>query len=130
MGSESVQTDIYIFISAVDLLDVADGAGSAKFSRKGSEIACETVVDYCKAQLQNCVEFEDKIRAYKNSENEEEARKQMANIIYSIIGNAAFKAHKNIKDAAASAGSKSIMLCMKKRITFSIAGSLKCPSME
>ena len=84
------------------IIAVADGAGSAKFSRKGSEIACETVVDYCKAQLQNCVEFEDKIRAYKNSENEEEARKQMANIIYSIIGNAAFKAHKNIKDAAAS----------------------------
>lgn len=84
------------------IIAVADGAGSAKYSRKGSEIACETVVDYCKAQLQNCVEFEDKIRAYKNSENEEEARKQMANIIYSIIGNAAFKAHKNIKDAAAS----------------------------
>lgn len=84
------------------IIAVADGAGSAKFSRKGSEIACETVVDYCKAQLQNCVEFEDKIRAYKNSENEEEARKQMANIIYSIIGNAAFKAHKNIKDAATS----------------------------
>ena len=84
------------------IIAVADGAGSAKFSRKGSEIACDTVVDYCAAQLQNCVEFEDKIRSYKNSENEEDARKQMANIIYSIIGNAAFKAHKNIKDAAAS----------------------------
>ena len=84
------------------IIAVADGAGSAKFSRKGSEIACETVVEYCKAQLQNCEEFEAKIRAYKNSENEEDARKQMANIIYSIIGNAAFKAHKNIKDAAAS----------------------------
>lgn len=84
------------------IIAVADGAGSAKFSRKGSEIACETVVDYCKEQLQNSEEFEAKIRAYKNSENEEDARKQIANIIYSIIGNAAFKAHKNIKDAAAS----------------------------
>ena len=84
------------------IIAVADGAGSAKFSRKGSEIACDTVVEYCKAQLQNSEEFEAKIRAYKNSENEEDARKQMANIIYSIIGNAAFKAHKNIKDAAAS----------------------------
>lgn len=84
------------------IIAVADGAGSAKFSRKGSEIACETVVEYCKDQLQNCPEFEEKIRAYQNAEDEEEARKQMANIIYSIIGNAAFKAHKNIKDAAAT----------------------------
>jgi serine/threonine protein phosphatase PrpC len=82
------------------IIAVADGAGSAKYSRKGSEIACETVVDFCKEHLQNCTEFEDKIRAYHNAENEEEARKQMANIIYSIIGNAAFKAQKNIKEAA------------------------------
>ena len=82
------------------IIAVADGAGSAKYSRKGSEIACETVVNYCKEQLLNCPEFEEKIRAYHNAENEEEARKQMSNIIYSIIGNAAFKAHKNIKEAA------------------------------
>lgn len=82
------------------IIAVADGAGSAKYSRKGSEIACETVVNYCKEQLLNCPEFEEKIRAYKNAENEEDARKQMSNIIYSIIGNAAFKAHKSIKDAA------------------------------
>jgi serine/threonine protein phosphatase PrpC len=82
------------------IIAVADGAGSAKYSRKGSEIACETVVNYCKEQLLKCPEFEDKIRAYKNAEDEEDARKQMANIIYNIIGNAAFKAHKSIKDAA------------------------------
>ena len=82
------------------IIAVADGAGSAKYSRKGSEIACETVVNYCKEQLLNCSEFEEKIQAYYNAENEEDARKQMSNIIYSIIGNAAFKAHKNIKDAA------------------------------
>ena len=57
-------------------------------------------MNYCKEQLLNCPEFEEKICAYHNAENEEEARKQMSNIIYSIIGNAAFKAHKNIKDAA------------------------------
>lgn len=84
------------------IIAVADGAGSAKYSRKGSEIACETVVNYCKEQLQNCPEFEEKIRAYHNAINEEDARKQMANIIYSIIGNAAFKAHKNIKEAASA----------------------------
>jgi serine/threonine protein phosphatase PrpC len=86
------------------IIAVADGAGSAKYSRKGSEIACETVVEYCKEQLQNCTEFEDKIRGYYNAENKDDARKQMANLIYSIIGNAAFKAQKNIKEAAETNG--------------------------
>lgn len=82
------------------IIAVADGAGSAKYSREGSRIACETVVDHCKEQLLNCSEFEEKIKAYHNAEDEENARKQMANIIYNIIGNAAFKAHKKIKEAA------------------------------
>lgn len=82
------------------VIAVADGAGSAKVSRKGSEIACNTVVNYCKEQLMNCEDFETKIRAYHEAEDKEVAHKQMANVIYSIVGNAAFKAHKAIKDAA------------------------------
>lgn len=82
------------------IIAVADGAGSAKCSRQGSKIACETVVNFCKVKLLDCAAFEEKIRAYKNADNEEIARKIMANEIYSIIGNAAFKAHKAIKDAA------------------------------
>ena len=82
------------------VIAVADGAGSAKVSRKGSEIACNTVVNYCKEQLKNCEDFETKIRAYHEAEDKEVAHKQMANVIYNIVGNAAFKAHKAIKDAA------------------------------
>lgn len=82
------------------IIAVADGAGSAKFSRRGSQIACDTVVDYCKEKLMNCADFEDKIRSYKNAEDEESARKSMANVIYGIVANAAFKAHKNINEAA------------------------------
>lgn len=82
------------------IIAVADGAGSAKYSRKGSQIACDTVVNYCKDQLMDNTEFEAKIRAYKTAEGDENARKQMGNIIYNIIGNAAFKAHKAIKEAA------------------------------
>lgn len=82
------------------IIAVADGAGSAKVSRKGSEIACNTVVDYCKEQLMNCEDFESKIRAYYEAEDKEFAHKQMANVIYHIVGNAAFKAHKAIKEAA------------------------------
>src|SRR5574344_782825 len=82
------------------IIAVADGAGSAKYSRKGSEIACNTVVDFCKEKLLHSDEFEEQIVAYKNAEDEETARKQMSNTIYSIIGNAAFKAHKAINDAS------------------------------
>lgn len=82
------------------IIAVADGAGSAKYSRKGSEIACRTVVEFCKEKLYNCPEFEANIRAYKNAIDEESARKTLGNDIYSIVGNAAFKAYKAISDVA------------------------------
>ena len=82
------------------IIAVADGAGSAKYSRKGSEIACRTVVEFCKEKLYNCPEFEANIRAYKNAIDEESARKTLGNDIYTIVGNAAFKAHKAISDVA------------------------------
>ena len=42
------------------IIAVADGAGSAKLSRRGSEIACNTVVEHCLEQLKNYNEFETK----------------------------------------------------------------------
>lgn len=84
------------------IVAVADGAGSAKFSRKGSEIACNTVVDFCKDKLIQCDDFEEQIKTYKNANEDESVRKIMANTIYEIIGNAAFKAHKAIIEAAKS----------------------------
>ena len=82
------------------IIAVADGAGSAKYSREGSRIACETVVDHCKEQLTNNADFEEWIRAYHLAENKESAHRQMSTIIYNIIGNAAFKASKKITEAA------------------------------
>lgn len=46
------------------VMAVADGAGSAKYSREGSRIACETAVAHCKEQLANCKEFEESIELY------------------------------------------------------------------
>ena len=68
------------------VIALADGAGSAKYSRKGSEIACETVVNYCKEQLLNCPEFEEKIRAYKNAENEEMIERVIKSILWVVGG--------------------------------------------
>ena len=85
------------------IMAVADGAGSAKFSRKGSLIACDESVDYCKLQLINCKTFEDSIAKYniQNEDSEEEARKEVGNFIYNIVGAGAFKAHKAINAEAA-----------------------------
>ena len=80
------------------IMAVADGAGSAKFSRQGSTIACDTVVDYCQAQLADNKDFEaaiDMYNEYKN-ESESDARKQVGDYIYKIVGTAAFKAQKAI----------------------------------
>jgi len=82
------------------IIAVADGAGSAKLSRRGSEIACNTVVDHCLEQLKNYSEFETKIRAYHEAREDDNARREMSTTIYNIVGGGAFKAHKAIKAAA------------------------------
>lgn len=85
------------------IMAVADGAGSAKFSRKGSQIACDEAVNNCMVQLSNCKAFEDAICKYDHlkAAAEEEARKEVGNFIYNIVGLAAFNAHKAINTEAA-----------------------------
>lgn len=86
------------------IMAVADGAGSAKYSRQGSRIACETAVNQCKLSLMDneSKDFEVAVSEYngKQGRDEEEARKIVGNHIYKIVGTAAFKAHKAIKAEA------------------------------
>lgn len=81
------------------IMAVADGAGSAKFSRQGSKIACDESVSYCMSKLGQSKTFEEAIANYGNLQDlsEEEARKIVGNYIYEIVGTAAFKAHKAIQ---------------------------------
>lgn len=75
------------------IMVVADGAGSAPFSRKGSELACDTVVDCCKENLSNNPEFESLIaECHQDPSN----KKALMSKVYGIVGNAAFKAHKHV----------------------------------
>ena len=82
------------------VIAVADGAGSAKYSRKGSEVACRTVVEHCKEKLRDAEAFENIIKAYNNADDEAAARKAVGDMVYHIVGNAAFKAHKAIGEVA------------------------------
>lgn len=85
------------------IMAVADGAGSAKYSRQGSTIACDEAVNHCMSKLGQSKPFEDAISGYGNLQDssEEEARKTVGNYIYDIVGTAAFKAHKAIQAEAA-----------------------------
>lgn len=82
------------------ILAVADGAGSAIYSRRGSRIACESVLDTCKNKLETDTVIIDNLIAEYNNEKSDSNRKKVSDSIYHIIGEAAFKAHKAIEKEA------------------------------
>lgn len=87
------------------ILSVADGAGSAKYSREGSRIACETVKKHCSEKLSssNTSVFEQHIIEYQNNELPEKRQtlsKPVGDDLYHIVGEAAFKAQKAIEEEA------------------------------
>lgn len=82
------------------IIAVADGAGSAKFSRKGSEVACETVIEHCKQNLSNNPEFENSIREYEKDRENKEKRTDLTRRVIDIIFNGAVRAHEAVKRVA------------------------------
>ncbi|MCL1932523.1 MAG: protein phosphatase 2C domain-containing protein [Candidatus Azobacteroides sp.] len=80
------ETECYIMI-------VADGAGSAKYSRKGSQIACNTAMDVCKGKL---LTHKEQILKNKKPENKNEIGK----VLQDTMSNAVFEAYKAIEKEA------------------------------
>lgn len=105
------------------VMAVADGAGSAKYSREGSRIACDTVISHCKNKLSVAGDFEEYIRILQEEETPEN-RKWVGDNIYDIVGNAAFKAHKAINEKAKEKGaspkdySTTLLLAICKKFDF------------
>ena len=88
------------------VMAVADGAGSAKYSRKGSWLACDTSVEHCKSYFldgKSLHDFEEYITTY-NGEANDEYRKLLGDSIHQLIGNAAFKSYKAIEAEANAKG--------------------------
>lgn len=108
------------------IMAVADGAGSAKYSRQGSRIACEEAVNYCNVKLDGNKDFEKAIGRYNTltNEGEKDARKAVGDYIYNIVAMAAFKAHKAINAEAASKNvspkfyATTLLLTICKRFSF------------
>lgn len=82
------------------IMTVADGAGSAKSSRKGSEIVCKTVIEVCKKMIiENLKVFEHQIKEF-NTDRSDSKRKYLGDFLYKILGSAFIKSLKNIEDEA------------------------------
>ncbi|MDR0714110.1 MAG: protein phosphatase 2C domain-containing protein [Bacteroidales bacterium] len=95
------------------VMAVADGAGSAKYSRKGSQIACQTVVEVCKAKLAEAGKvFEQQITEFQRNKSDEN-RKKTGDTLYGIIGTAAFQAKIEIEKEAAQKDSQGKMKAVK-----------------
>lgn len=116
----------YLNSSGWYIITVADGAGSAKYSRKGSWLACDTSVDHCKAYFMDekkLHDFEEYITTYKN-ESGGEYQKMMTDEIYKLVGNAAFKSYKAIEAEANTMGlpakyyATTLLLAVCKRFSF------------
>lgn len=88
------ETEWYVMV-------VADGAGSAQFSRRGSQIACQTAIEVCKVQITEIGSLlDDQIKLYWDKKTEE--RKDAYEFLHQIVGKAAFEAYKKVCEEAAS----------------------------
>lgn len=88
------------------ILMVADGAGSAQYSRKGSQIACDTALDFLMVQKegqQHLTALENAAAAYITERNEEHT-KHIKNNLYHTLGGAMYAARKAIKAHTDSTG--------------------------
>lgn len=82
------------------IMAVADGAGSAKYSRKGSEIACNTAVEHCIQNLLDNPGFESAIAEYEADKENAAKRSVLTQYVIDIVYRGATKAHEAIKRVA------------------------------
>jgi len=84
---------------------VADGAGSAKFSRKGSALACQCLLEYFKSKqaAEGLVEFDTLVQQHKADHNEA-TQKRLNHFIYNNLGKGVFQVHKALEEFAAKNG--------------------------
>ena len=84
------------------ILIVADGAGSAKFSRQGSRLACRTAQQKLRAGIRELLQpkLPELLTAWQ-AEEEPQAVREIKTLLYQTLGGAAFAAYKSIEEEAA-----------------------------
>lgn len=83
------------------ILAVADGAGSAPFSRAGAEIACEAAIRTCKTRLHEANALAGILADYLPGQEEGDWQPRTRTLAYQVVAQAAFEAHKAIRQEAA-----------------------------
>lgn len=88
-----------------NIVVVADGAGSAKLSRKGSALACQNVIDYFTENLtpESLQPLDELVQQHKDSTGDD-TQKKLNHYVYNNLGKAAFHTHKKLEAFAAEAG--------------------------
>lgn len=83
------------------LVVVSDGAGSATLARKGSQLACNSVVDFFEnhLEIEKAKEFEDKIMVY-SADKTEENLKEINLLSKQILYKATVYVHNQLKEFA------------------------------
>ncbi len=82
------------------IIAVADGAGSAKYSRKGSQLACKSVINFFKpGELSRFEEIDNITNEFLNEKSEDNQKKLSACFIEQL-GKAAFTAQSVIREEA------------------------------
>lgn len=83
---------------------VADGAGSAKISRKGSSIACNAVVEYFSedSAIERIKAFDELLDQHTNNIGED-TQKKLNLYVYNELGKAALYVHKQLEAFAVTA---------------------------
>lgn len=78
---------------------VADGAGSAKYSRQGSLLACNTITEYFKdISKEQYHEFEGAVETFYIEGDK--SKSQLKTLLYKYLAGAAYKAYKVIEQEA------------------------------
>ncbi|MEO8472404.1 MAG: PP2C family serine/threonine-protein phosphatase [Chryseolinea sp.] len=93
------------FSNGWGIVVVADGAGSAKYSRKGSSVACESVIRFFNTpeSIESMAGF-DSLVVEHNEKRSAETQKKINLFLYNNLGKAAFQAHKSLDEMAKATG--------------------------
>lgn len=104
---EGSPRDDYFALAKVELshwyvLTVADGAGSAPYSREGARIACNTVLATCQRQLAaQSIELELLIEGFSKDQSDG-ASEKLRDALFCAIGDGVTQAYNNIQQEAMS----------------------------
>ena len=84
---------------------VADGAGSAKLSRQGSMLACQTALESLEKSIADLLEpnFAGLVDEFA-SEKTEQSEKEIKNLLYQVLCGAAFASYKRLEQESNDTG--------------------------